>query len=43
MEKLILKDKTISIHASAREATLVDANVWEPGTEGTDSLWKLIR
>lgn len=23
--------------------SLVDRNVWEPGTEGTDSLWKLIR
>ena len=23
--------------------SIVDGNVWEPGTEGTDSLWKLIR
>lgn len=30
-------------HSGKIWESLVDGNVWEPGVEGTDSLWKLIR
>lgn len=31
------------MHNGTKWESLIDANVWEPGAEGTDSLWKLIR
>lgn len=31
------------MHNGKKWESLIDANVWEPGAEGTDSLWKLIR